>query len=100
MKEVVDVHQHLICPHQLVVHLVAQLQTHRILLAKIRVRWINNFFSDKIVHFYESLFTDQSRTSAPSRAKKATTTGNTTTKKNISMVKEEDEDAIQQVEIF
>ncbi|CAF3894964.1 unnamed protein product [Rotaria sordida] len=39
---------------------------------------------------------DQSRTNAPSRMRKIATTVNATTKKTISMVKEEDEDAIQQ----
>ncbi|CAF1247122.1 unnamed protein product [Rotaria sordida] len=39
---------------------------------------------------------DQSRTNPPSRMRKIATTVNATTKKTISMVKEEDEDAIQQ----
>ncbi|CAF0866619.1 unnamed protein product [Rotaria sp. Silwood1] len=39
---------------------------------------------------------DQSRTAAPSRMKKIATTVNVTAKKNITIVKEEDEDAIQQ----
>ncbi|CAF5219310.1 unnamed protein product, partial [Rotaria magnacalcarata] len=39
---------------------------------------------------------DQSKTPAPSRVRKIATTVNVTTKKNISIVKEEDEDATQQ----
>ncbi|CAF2510212.1 unnamed protein product [Rotaria sp. Silwood2] len=39
---------------------------------------------------------DQSRTNAPTRMKKVATTVNVTAKKNITIVKEEDEDAIQQ----
>jgi len=49
----------------------------------------------------KSLFcTDQSRTSVPARVKKMATAGSAATKKNISIVKEENEDASGEVKKF
>lgn len=95
MKVVVGVQLHTILLLQLAIHLVEQVLVHHMEIIKRQVT--SNIGLSQNMNSFTS---DQSRTPNPTRAKKATTNVNVATKKNISMVKEEDEDGMHQVKRF
>jgi hypothetical protein len=94
MKGLVVVHQPLILLPQLELHLVVHLLIHPIQLAKIPVKE-KKFFDQP---FFIRL--DQSRTTGTARVKKIAAVVSATSKKNISIVKEEDENKSGEVKNF